>query len=81
MKQDRLFRLVDIKQRKPNMGERVLFLDEKYKGGYMKEYLPNEEIEIKRGIFVEIGTVKQITDYLQNNYTHWLEEVNYPPTE
>ncbi len=70
------FRLVNIKERLPNLNERILFLDEGYKGKFMAEYLPDEKIEIKKGKFIEIKDCKIATDYLLNNFTHFLERIN-----
>jgi hypothetical protein len=70
-----LFRMVNIKDRLPNFGERILFLDEGYKGKFMSEYVPNEEIEIKKGKFIEIKDCKIATDFILGNFTHWLERI------
>lgn len=69
------FRLVSIKDRLPNLGKRVLFLDENYKGTFMSEYLPDEKIPLKKGKFIEIKDCKIAQDYLLSNFTHWLERV------
>ncbi len=66
--------MVSVKDRLPNMGERVLFLDNGYKGTYMAEYLPHEKIELKKGKFIEMMNCKTATDFLLGNYTHWLEK-------
>ena len=75
MEKEKTFRTVAIKDRLPNFGERILFLDEGYKGKFMSEYIPNEKIEIKKGKFIEIKDCKTATDFLLGNFTHWLEEV------
>ncbi len=72
---ERTFKTVRIKDRLPDLGQRILFLNDKYTGEFMSEYAPDEEIEIKKGKFIEIQHCKTATDYLLNNFTHWLEEV------
>jgi len=72
---ERTFRTVKIKDRLPDLGKKVLFLDENYKGEFMAEYLPDEKIEIKKGKFIEIKDCKTATDFLINNFTSWLEEI------
>jgi len=72
---ERTFRTVKVKDRLPDLGKRVLFLDENYKGEFMAEYLPDEKIEIKKGKFIEIKDCKTATDFLINNFTCWLEEI------
>lgn len=74
-----LYRKINIKERLPNLGKRILFLDEGYKGKFMAEYTPNEPIEIKKGKFIEIKDCHLVTNYLLNNYTHWLEEIIFDP--
>jgi hypothetical protein len=71
----RLFRTVKIKDRLPDMGKRVMFLNENYQREFMVDYHPNEKIEIKKNKFIEIMDCHFVTDYLKNNYTHWLEEI------
>lgn len=73
---EKLFRLVNIKDRLPDFGERILFLDENYKGKFMSEYIPNEQIEIKKGKFICIKDSKIATDFISGNFTHWLEPTN-----
>lgn len=75
MEDTTLFRIVRIKDRLPNFGERILFLDEGYKGKFMSEYIPGEKIEIKKGKFIEIKDCKTATDFLLGNFTHWLERI------
>lgn len=70
-----MFKKVKISDRLPDLNQRVLFLDEGYKGKFMAEYLPSEKIEIKKGKFIEMKDSKIATDFLINNFTHWLEEV------
>lgn len=72
---ERLFRTVKISERLPNMGKRVMFLDEGYKDEIMHDYHPQEKIEIKKNKFIEIQECHFVTDYLKNNYTHWLEQI------
>ena len=72
---ERIFKTVRIKDRLPDMGKRVMFLNENYQGEFMHDYNPKEKIEIKRNKFIEIQECHFITDYLKNNYTHWLQEV------
>lgn len=72
---ERLFRTVKIKDRLPDMRQRVMFLDENYKDEYMLQYNPKEKIEIKKDKFIEIQECHFVTDYLTNNFTHWLEEI------
>lgn len=72
---ERIFRTVKIKDRLPDMGQRVMFLDEGYKDEIMHDYHPHEQIEIKKNKFIELQACHFVTDYLKNNYTHWLEEV------
>lgn len=69
------FRLVKIKNRLPNFGERILFLDENYKDKFMAECLPNETIPLKKGKFIEMKDCKTAQEYLLNNFTHWLERI------
>lgn len=45
---ERIFRTVKIKDRLPDFGKRILFLNENYHKEFMSEYLPNQEIEIKK---------------------------------
>lgn len=73
---ERIFRTVKISDRLPDMGKRVMFIDENYKGEMMHEYNPKEKVEIKKNKFIEIKDCHFATDYLKNNYTHWLEEVD-----
>lgn len=73
---ERIFRTVKISDRLPDLGKRVMFLDENYKGEMMHEYNPKEKVEIKKNKFIEIKDCHFATDYLKNNYTHWLEEVD-----
>jgi hypothetical protein len=73
---ERIFRTVKISDRLPNMGKRVMFLDENYQGEFMQDYHPNEKVEIKKNKFIEMMECHFVTDYLKNNYTHWLEEVD-----
>ena len=70
----RLFRTIKIKDRLPDMGKRVMFLNENYQGEFMQDYHPNEKIEIKKNKWIEMQECHFVTDYLQNNFTHWLEE-------
>lgn len=71
--EDTLFRMVNIKERLPNLNDRILFIDNGYKGKFMSEYLPHELIEIKKGKFIEMRNCKIATDFLFSNFTHWLE--------
>jgi hypothetical protein len=73
---ERTFRTVKISDRLPDMTKRVMFIDENYKDGMMHDYNPKEIVEIKKGKFIEIMHCHFVTDYLKNNFTHWLEEVN-----
>ncbi len=72
---DKLYRTVKIKDRLPNMGQRVVFLNENYENQFMHVYEPKEKIEIKKGKFIEMMECHFVTDYLKNNFTHWLEEI------
>ena len=73
------FRMVSIKDRKPNLGQRILFIDNGYKDTFMTEYLPHEKIEIKKGKFIEIQDCKTATDFILGNFTHWLEPIKNDP--
>jgi hypothetical protein len=73
---ERLFRTVKISDRLPNLGKRVMFLDENYQDEFMQDYHPNEKLEIKKNKFIEMMECHFVTDYLKNKYTHWLEEVD-----
>lgn len=73
---ERIFRTVKISERLPDMGKRVMFLNENYKNDFMHDYNPKEKIEIKKNKFIEIMECHFVTNFLQNNYTHWLEEVD-----
>lgn len=69
------FRTVPIKERLPNLGQRVMFLDTLYERGFMVDYNPTEKIEIKKGKYIEMMECHFVTDYLIKNYSHWLEEI------
>ena len=73
--EDVLFRTISIRDRLPNFGERVLFLDEGYKGTFMAEYDPHETIPLKKGKFIEMKDCKIAQDFLLSNFTHWLERI------
>ena len=51
---ERIFRTVKISDRLPNMGKRVMFLDENYQGEFMQDYHPNEKVEIKKNKFIQM---------------------------
>ncbi len=70
-----LFRTVKIKDRLPDFGERVLFLDEGYKGTFMAEYDPDETIPLKKGKFIEMKDCDIAQAFLKSNFTHWLERI------
>ena len=72
----RTFRTVKIKDRLPDFGQRILFLDENYDKEFMSEYLPNQEIEIKKGSFIEIKDCPEAIAFIKGNFTHWFEEVD-----
>jgi len=57
------------------MGKRVMFLNENYQGEFMIEYHAKETIEIKKNKFIQMMDCHFVTDFLQKNYTHWLEEI------
>jgi len=75
MRTDVFFRIVSIKDRLPDFGDRVLFLDEGYKGTFMAEYLPDETVPLKKGKFIEMRDCKIAQDFLTSNFTHWLERI------
>ncbi len=75
MSKERIFRTVKVKDRLPDFGKRILFLDENYDKEFMSEYLPNQEIEIKKGSFIEIKDCPEALSFIKNNFTHWLEEI------
>lgn len=72
---ERIFRTVKIKDRLPDFGKRILFLNENYHKEFMSEYLPNQEIEIKKGKFIEIKDCPEALAFIKGNFTHWLEEI------
>lgn len=78
---ERIFRTVKISDRLPDMKQRVMFIEENYQGEMMHDYHPNEKIEIKKGKFIEIMNCHFVTNYLQNNFTHWLEEIQINQTQ
>jgi hypothetical protein len=71
----RIFIPIRLSDRLPDMGKRVMFLDDNYEGKFMQDYHPNEKIEVKKNKFIEMKECHFATDYLKNNYTHWLEEI------
>jgi len=73
---ERHFKTIRVSDRLPDLGKRILFLNQNYTGEFMTEYVPEEKIEIKKGKFIEIKDCKIATDYLLKNFTHWLEEIN-----
>ncbi len=75
MANERLFRTVKIKDRLPDFGKRILFLNENYDKEFMSEYLPSQEIEIKKGSFIQIKDCPEALSFIKNNFTHWLEEI------
>lgn len=60
----------------PDFGRRVFFLDSQYKGGMVKEYLPEERIELKKGKFIEMKDCEFVKKYLIENFDYWF----YLPT-
>ena len=75
MANERFFRTIKISERLPDMGKRVMFLNENYQGEFMIEYHAKETIEIKKNKFIQMMDCHFVTDFLQKNYTHWLEEI------
>ena len=72
---ERLFRTVKIKDRLPDFGKRILFLNENYKGEYMFEYDPTGRIPMKKGTFIEMQNSPRCIEIIKGEYTDWLEEV------
>lgn len=71
---ERTFRTVKIKDRLPDFGKRILFLNENYKGEFMSEYLLDQEIEIKKGKFIQIKDCPIALQFIKDGFTDWLEE-------
>lgn len=76
------FRTIKIKDRLPDFGQRIFFFNSTYgthgllptgQQGYVKEYDPNEIIEIKKGKFIEMKDCQIAKDYLLKNFDSWLE--------
>lgn len=72
---ERIFKTVKIKDRLPDFGQRILFLDENYKGEYMSEYDPTQRIPIKKGTFIELQNYPKAIEIVKGQFTHWLEEI------
>lgn len=72
---ERIFRTVSIKDRLPDFGQRILFLNENYLGEYMFEYDPTGRITIKKGTFIEMQNSPRAIEIIKSEYTHWLQEI------
>ena len=72
---ERTFRTVSVKERMPDFRERILFTKENYEGGFMSEYQPNQEIEIKKGKFILMKDCPRAIELLKHSFSHWLEEI------
>ena len=72
---ERTFKTVKIKDRLPNFGARILFLNENYQGEMMSEYDPHEQIPLKKGKFIEVMDSPEAIKFITGNFTHWLEEI------
>lgn len=72
-----IFEAVKTKDRLPDMGKRVFFFNSPYRNheGFIKEYDPNEQIEIRKGKFIEIKDCEIAKQYLINNFDYWLEKI------
>jgi len=71
----RYFRTVKVSERLPDFGKRILFLNANYKGEFMSEYIPNEQIPLKKGKFIELKDSSTAIGFIKGNFTHWLEEI------
>lgn len=71
------FRAVKTKERLPDFNSRIFFYNESYNNhtGFIKEYDPNEQIEIRKGAFIEIKDCEIAKQYLLSNFECWLEKV------
>ena len=72
---ERTFRTVSVKDRMPDFRERILFTKENYEGGFVSEYQPMQEIEIKKGKFILMKDFPGAIDLLRHSFSYWLEEI------
>ncbi len=74
MSKDKMvFTPVKLTDRKPDFSKRIFFYNSKTEGGFMLEYMPNEEIEYKKGKLKELKDIPQMENIIMSSYTHWLE--------
>jgi len=72
---ERIFKTVSIKERLPDFGKRILFLNENYVGEFMFEYDPTGRIPMKKGTFMEMQNSPKMIEIITGEYTHWRQEI------
>ncbi len=67
---------IKLTDRLPDFTQRIFFYNSSTEGGYTSEYIPNTEIEVKRGKMKQFKDVQKVKEIIISSNTHWLE-----PTE
>lgn len=62
-----------VKDKMSDFGQRVFFFCSTYKGGFISEYDPKEQIQMKKGKFVEMQNCEEAKRILISTFDCWIE--------
>ena len=68
-----VYKPVKLSERKPDFTKRIFLYNSTTKDGVISEYIPNQQIEMKKGRLKYLKGIPEAIEIIISSYTHWLE--------